>query len=140
MSGAAKAAKNIVKGAGDIVGDVAGGAVDIVQGAGHAVGGIVSAGAELLGVGGKSSGAGAPAGGVGPGGSGAPGQDPDRDRGRSQNAIANRVKEFATREAKLVARARAGGAVRGENDADLLGLDIDANRPKRRSASRTLLG
>jgi len=50
---------------------------------------------------------------------------------------ATRARDMETREAKLLQRARAGGATRTENEADLLGYTPGV---KRKTASRTLLG
>jgi len=60
---------------------------------------------------------------------GAPSEPTPAERARSH--------ELETREAQLLAQARAGGAVRPENEADLLG---SAPQTKRRRASRQLLG
>lgn len=71
-------------------------------------------------------------------------KDFESDQLKAQLAIANqaptpeeRGKQMETREAELIERQRAAGAIDTENEADLLGYNP---KPKRRSASRTLLG
>lgn len=62
---------------------------------------------------------------------------PDRNAPPADPEIAKRVSEqFATREQDVQRKASAAGALRSENDADLLGYAA----PKKRSASRALLG
>lgn len=67
---------------------------------------------------------------------GGPKDSPDGAQGQAAREAAQ-AKEADTREAMLKQQAAAGGAVRSENEADLLGYSPVA---KRRTASRTLLG
>lgn len=56
--------------------------------------------------------------------------------GAPRRRIEARGEEFATREQVISQQARAAGAVRTDNDADLLGFTT----PRRKGATRALLG
>lgn len=58
------------------------------------------------------------------------------DAGPGNPRIAGRASAFETRAQSITSQARAAGATRLDNEADLLGFSV----PKRKSASRAILG